>query len=135
MPQDWRSLFDTSLFSMDTRLVPQVSKMQLGVVRRTRCTARPCTARPIHAIERHMGPQVCAESIGMLNLNAVKEDADLPSPHITSSELRLHPETVQRLVILCRGLHLAQSCILMLTNSLLLSPVDRRCQPTSANQL
>ena len=29
MPQDWRSLFDTSLFSMDTRLVPQVSKMQL----------------------------------------------------------------------------------------------------------
>ena len=41
MPQDWRSLFDTSLFSMDTRLVPQVSKMQLKVVRKNVCTLSP----------------------------------------------------------------------------------------------
>ena len=58
MPQDWRSLFDTSLFSMDTRLVPQVS-MQLKVVRRNGWTLSPRTARPIHAVGWHMGPQ-CA---------------------------------------------------------------------------
>ena len=48
MPQDWRTLFDTSLFSMDTRLVPQVSKMQLKLARRNGCALSP--AVPGHAL-------------------------------------------------------------------------------------
>lgn len=89
MPQDWRSLFDTSLYSMDTRLVPQVSKnaaeggeqkgLQIVI-----CIARPCTARPIYAVGPQSVPQVCAECDRMQNMNTVEGKAAPPSRKSTA---------------------------------------------------
>ena len=61
MPQDWRSLFDTTLFSMDTRLVPQVSNMQLEVVRRNGCRLSP--AQPGHVLPGRSMQQADGRSV------------------------------------------------------------------------
>ena len=84
MPQDWRSLFDTNLFSMDTRLVPQVSKMQLKVVRRNGCTLSPA----LQSRSMQWGSTWAHRCALMLSMIAVGENAEPPSRTSTALQLR-----------------------------------------------
>eukprot|EP00891_Asterochloris_glomerata_P008218 jgi/Astpho2/8218/e_gw1.00122.65.1_t len=63
MPQDWRSLFDTSLYSMDTRLVPQAVDLygKLGVKKQPLTLIQPEFEVPLPPLEPAVFPPALVE--------------------------------------------------------------------------